>query len=341
MKTVGLDIGSYAIKAVVAQRKGDRLAIEMAVEHPNPAGGTLPSDPRLRELLVTELKNFWQKHDLPKRNIRVSLPESALVTKIISMPRLSDAELASAIHWQIEQHIPIPYEELQYEYTVLRRHTAQAEQTMDVLVIGVQKQYVQNLADLLLDVGLDVVDIETDTLAQLRCLETKIPVDQNLALLHVGANSSTVAIMNQGVLGFVYSFNVAGFLLTRAIEKGIQLDPARAEEYKRSYGLLPDKVEGKVRQALLPVAQSLVVEVQKSLHYFTSQHPNESIGKLLVHGGSLYLPDLFPFLSENLGIEVLPTNLFELPHLHWPKAIPQDSRFVTAVGLALKETKGS
>lgn len=340
MKRVGLDIGSYAIKAVVGQRRGDKLIIESAVEHPNPAGATLPSDPRLREQLITELKNFWQKHNLPTRNVRVSMPESALATKIIKMPRLSDAELASAIHWQIEQHIPIPYDELQYEYTVLRRSEGEGEQTMDVLVIGVQKQYVQNLAELLLEVGLDVIDVETDTLAQLRCLETKIPLDQNIALLHVGANSSTVTIINNGVLVFVYAINMAGFLFTRSIEKAIQLDPARSEEYKRSYGLLPDKVEGKVKQALLPVAQSLAVEVQKSLHYFTSQYPGAVINKLLVHGGSQYLPDLLPYLSENLGLEVLPTRLYDLQNLEWPQNVPQDSRFVTAVGLALKEAKG-
>lgn len=340
MKATGLDIGSYAIKVVSGHRRGDKLQIEQSVEHPNPAGAILPTDLRLREALVSQLKTFWQQQNLPTRNVRVSMPESSLVTKIIRMPRLSDAELASAIHWQIEQHIPIPYEELQYEYTVLRRSEGETEQTMDVLVIGVQKQFVQSVADLLLEVGLDVIDIETDTLAQLRCLEPKIPPDQNVALLHLGANSSTVTIIHQGSLNFVYSFNVAGFLFTRAIEKAIQLDPARSEEYKRSFGLLPDQVEGKVRQALLPVVQSLVVEIQKSLHYFTSQHPSESVTKLYVHGGSQYLPDLFPFLSQNLGIEVLPTRLSDLPQLQWSKPIAQDSRFVTAVGLALKDTKG-
>lgn len=340
MKTVGLDIGSYAIKVVAGQYKGDRFHIETALENPNPAGSLSPSDPKMREQLIAHLQAFWQKNSLPNKGIRVSLPESMVVTKIITMPRLSDAELASAIHWQIEQQIPIPYEELQYEYSVLRRTEGETDQMMEILVIGVQKQYVQNVADLLLESGLDVVDLETDTLAQLRCLESKIPVDQAIALLHIGANSSTVTIIDHGVLAFVYSFNVGGFLLTRAIEKAIQLDPARSEEYKRSYGLLADRAEGRVRQVLTPVVQSLVAEVQKSFHYFSSQHPNIPIDKLLVHGGSQYLPDLLPFLSQLLGVEVLPTRLFELPNLQWPQTIPQDSRFVTAVGLALKDSKG-
>jgi type IV pilus assembly protein PilM len=337
---VGLDIGSYAIKIVVGQKKGDKLHITQAIEQPNPAGSILSTDPRMREVLLQQLKDIWQKNNLPTRNIRVSLPESMVVTKIVNMPKLSDAELASAIHWQIEQHIPIPYEELQYEYLVLRRSDNDQEQTMDVLIVGVQKQMVQNLADLLLDAGLDVVDLETDTLAQLRCLEPKIPLDQNLVFLHIGATSSTMTILNKGFMSFVYAFPVGGFLFTRAIEKTVLLDPARAEEYKRTYGLLADKVEGKVRSALQPVVQSLAAEVQKALHYFVAQRPGESVTRMYVHGGSQYLPDLFPFLSQNIGVEVLPTRLADLPNLQWTQPVAQDSRFVTAVGLALKETKG-
>lgn len=340
MKSVGLDVGSYAIKVASGKLSGDKLGIELVLEEPNPAGTLLPADPQLREQLVEKIKQIWQVNDLPTRNIRASLPESTLVTKVINMPKLSDAELASAIHWQIEQHIPIPYEELQYEYTVLRRIESESEPSMDVLVIGVQKNYVQGVADLFLEAGLDVTSLESDTIAQLRCLESNLPVGQNNALLYIGATNSTVNIISDNVLSLVYTFPIAGFLFTRSIEQALQLSPARAEEYKRSFGLLEDQMEGKIRNALLPTVRSLVAEVQKAIHYFQSQHIDQSINKLYVYGGSQYLPDLFTFLSENLGLEVAPVRLLEQSNLIWPNQVAQDSRFVTALGLALKDIKG-
>lgn len=340
MKVTGLDIGTYAIKVVVAEQKRDKVIVEKALEHPNPVASLLPSDPQKRELLTKELKEFWSENKLPTSQIRVSLPESMVVTKIVSMPKLSDAELASAIHWQVEQHIPIPLEDLQYEYNVLYRQDAENDATMRVLIIGVQKKYVQQVADFLLEVGLDVIDMETDTLAQLRCLAPKIHEQQNIAFVHIGANTSTVSIMKKGVLDFVYSVNAAGFLLTRAIEQSIQLDPARAEQYKRAYGLLPDQAEGKVRNALLPVVQSLVAEIQKAVHYFTSQNQGEMIDRIYLSGGSQYLPDLFPLLSQSLSLEVLPSRLDEQQNIEWSNPVAQNSRFVTSLGLALKNTKG-
>lgn len=334
---IGLDLGSYAFKAVVGSWKGKTFHIEQAVEQANPLGTAFPTHPQQRTELAKALQSFFEQNKLPARDIRSSLPETVVVTKIISMPQLSEAELASAIHWQVEQHIPIPLEELQYEYSILRQRNDPQNKTMDILIVGVQKQAVQALADLFVQSGLDVADLETDTLAQLRVAEPLIASPQPVAFLHLGAQNSAVTIVYENTLSFVYSFGVAGFLLTRAVEQAIHLDPARAEEYKRGFGLLPGKAEGKVRQALQPVVQSIVSETQKAFHYFTSQYTGQSITRLYVSGGSLYLPDLLPFLSQSLAVEVVPLRLSEMNQLSWKAVPPQESRFITAVGLALKK----
>jgi len=334
---IGLDLGAYAFKAVVGSWKGKTFHIEEAKEQPNPLGTVFPANPQQRVELIQAVQNFFEQNKLPTRGIRASLPEAIVVTKIISMPQLSEAELASAIHWQVEQHIPIPLEELQYEYSILRQHNDPQNKTMDILIIGVQKQMVQSLADLFVEAGLDVADLETDTLAQLRVSEPLIVSPQPVAFLHIGAQNSTVSIIFENTLTFVYSFSVAGFLFTRSIEQAIHLDPARAEEYKRSFGLLPGKAEGKVRQALQPVVQSVVSETQKAFHYFTSQYTGQAITRLYVSGGSLYLPDLLPFLSQALTVEVLPMRLAEMNQFSWKAVPPQESRFITALGLALKK----
>lgn len=338
MSTVlGLDLGAYAFKAIVGSWKGKTFQIEQALEQPNPLGTVFPANPQQRTELVKALQGFFEQNKLPARDVRASLPESVVVTKIISMPQLSEAELASAIHWQVEQHIPIPLEELQYEYSILRKRNDPQNKTMDILIIGAQKQVVQSLADMFVEAGIDVSNLETDTLAQLRVAEPLIVSPQPVAFLHIGAQNSTVSIVYENALTFVYSFGVAGFLLTRAIEQAIHLDPARAEEYKRSFGLLPGKAEGKVRQSLQPVVQSIVTEAQKAFHYFTSQYTGQNITRLYVSGGSLYLPDLLPFLSQSLTVEVLPLRLSEMNHLSWKSVPPQESRFVTALGLAIKK----
>lgn len=338
MSNIGLDLGSYAFKLVVGRKHGQKFEVQQAIEVQNPVGALFVTDTQQHQKLVATLTQMFKENKVPTNGLRVSLSESLVVTKVVSMPLLSDAELASAIQWQVEQHIPIPLEEMQYEYAVLRRSDKkEANQTMDVLMIGVQKRVVQALADLLLEAGLDAVVMETDTLATLRVLAPLLSPTENSAVVLLGGGSSVASLVSQGQLRGAFSFPIAGLLFTRAIERGVGLDTQRAEEYKRTYGLLANQLEGKVQAALVPVVQSLVTELQKALRFFSDQLPGQNITRVYVAGGSIYLPDLVPFLTSALSREVVPVQLAQLPNLSFAAPIQQDSRFTVAAGLAMKE----
>lgn len=337
MKTVGLDIGSYAIKAVVGQPTKDGLDILKMVEVPNPIGAFAPDSPQKREQLIGSIKQLFESNDLPTTEVRVSISESQVSTKAVTMPLLSDAELSSAIQWQVEQHIPIPLEEMQYEYVVLRRSDNQsAVQDMDVLLLGTRRQVVQSLADILLESNLDVTAMETDTLAQLRVAELVMPSNENVAVVNIGASFTSITVVSQGVIQFVHSAPTAGLLFTRAVERGLGLDAVRAEEYKRAYGLLANQLEGKMRTTLTPVMDALVGEIQKAIRFFLSEHTGQALQKMYVTGGSLYLPDLLPYLSQSLSLEMFPIELSGVPAMKMKEGVPQDGRFVVCAGLAMK-----
>lgn len=338
MKIVGLDIGSYSIKAVVGKQHRSDFEVLDAVEVANPLGALLPDTPQKRDAFVQALKNLFEENKLPRQNIRVSLSESLVSTKIVQMPLLSDAELASAIQWQVEQHIPIPLDQMQYEYTVLRRsEPKESEPTMDVLMIGLKKQIVEALADIFLDAELGVESMETETLALLRLVETVFPQPENVAILHIGATSSLMAFVSKGQFQFVHVMPIAGSLFTKAIERGLGLDATRAEEYKRTYGLLPDQLEGKVKSALAPMLDTLTLELQKTLRFYATQYANAPLQRVFLSGGSLYLPNLLPALAPTLNIELVPLDLSSFQSIRFATPVPQTSRLSVAIGLALKK----
>ncbi len=338
MKTVGLDIGSYSIKAVLGVQHRSSFEVLEALEIANPLGALLPDSPQKRETFVQALKTLFESSSLPKQRIRVSLSESLVSTKIVRMPLLNDAELASAIQWQVEQHIPIPLDQMQYEYTVLRRSQShEAEPSMDVLIIGVKKQVVESLADIFLDVDLHVEGMETETLALLRVVETIAPESENVALLHIGAASAVMTFVANRQFQFVHVMPIAGQLFSRSVESGLSLDSIRAEEYKRTYGLLPDQLEGKVASALSPIITSLNQEIQKALRFYSTQYPSAPLQRVFLSGGSLYLPNLLPTISPVVNTEIVPLELSSFPAIQFKTALPQTSRFSVAVGLAMKQ----
>jgi type IV pilus assembly protein PilM len=309
MPALAIDIGTYTIKAL-SGNPGQQVNLTRAVELFNTTGISLPNDESQMSALGTLLEAFINDNKLPTKDVRLSLPETVVSTKVISIPPLSDAELASAITWQAEQHIPIPPEELALEYQVLFRPPKnQPGVPMRVMLIGARKPIIERYITVFSALGIEPTLLETQVMSVLRSLQLTT-TDPVTLVVHIGASTMDMALVNQGEVEFVVTHISGGQLLTKTLEQAIGLDGKQAEEYKRTYGLLSDQFEGKVRAALLPAVQVLTNEMQKASRFFLNQHPTLSVQRVVLSGGTAQLPGLVQFVTETLGTEVLVASPF-------------------------------
>lgn len=334
MPCVGIDIGTYTIKAVHA-KPGKKPEIDRTVEVFNEVGVSVPTDEGVAAKLAKTIEAIFNDHKLPRGDVRVSLPEQVVSTKVIEIPPLSDAELASAIDWQAEQHIPIPLEELSLEYQVLHRPAKGNKQDkMRVLLVGARKAVIENYVAMFVEAGIEPTHLETQTISIVRSLGFTSD-DPPTLVVQVGASTMEIASVYQGELSFVFSHLNAGQMLTRTVAQAINLDEKEAEQYKRTYGLQATQFEGKIRAALEPSVRILVNEIVKAQQFFLNQHPQEPIQRILIAGGSALLPEFVEYLASQLGIEVLTAAPFatatgEIPTANHPA-------FTVAMGLVMKE----
>lgn len=333
MSALALDIGTYSIKAIHG-KPGATVEVQKAVEVFNTTGLSVPTDDTQIEKLGTFLETMLADNNLPRTDVRLSLPEAVVSTKIINLPWLSDAELASAIGWQAEQHIPIPPEELSLEYQVLYRpERGDKNGQMRVLLIGVRKSVIDRYVTVFNGLGIEPSLLETQTLSVLRSLQF-MPDDPTTLVVHMGSASMNLAVMYKGELMFVYTHLNGGQLLTRALEQGVGLDVTQAEQYKRTYGLDETQFQGKVREALLPAVRLLVAEMQKAVRFFTTQHASEKIQRVLLSGGSAQLPGLVELITTELGAEVLVAVPFAAAKGQIPEA--NHPAYTVCMGLLLR-----
>lgn len=303
MSTLALDIGTYSIK-VISGTAGPKPKIDRIAEVYNTTGIAVPTDDVSQDKLVNLIESVIVDNDLPRTDVRISLPESVISTKIIEIPPLSDAELASAIGWQAEQHIPIPPEELALEYQVLYRGPKKEKEPMRILLVGARKQVVDRFVDMFHILGIEPSLVETHMISLIRSLMFT-PEDPNTMVVHIGASSMNMSIVRGGELAFVTSHMNGGQLLTKALEQSVGLDQNQAEKYKRTYGLDESQFEGKVAAALKPGIQLLAAEMKKSIQFFVTQHPTETIQRVVLSGGTASLPNLVQHVTQELGVEVL------------------------------------
>jgi type IV pilus assembly protein PilM len=333
MNPVAIDIGTYSIKAISARKKKGQFEIVRVIEVPNYLGMTIPTDEITKEKMAQQLQSLFTDNSLPTDDVRLALPESAVSTKVIQVPLLTDAELASAIGWQAEQFIPIPKDDLALEYQVLYRpEKADRETPMRVLLIGVKKAIVEHLVSIFSTIGVEPTFIETQTLALWRAVHTT-PNDPVSLIAHMGLSTMDISIERAGELAFVFSHPQAGLLLTRAIENMLTLPLQQAEEYKRTYGLDQQYFEGKVQAALLPVVKSMVDQIQKAMQYYSTQFPQESVQRVYLSGGTAQLPGFVSYAASLLGVEVL----LAAPFTNQVGNIPQSNHPAYSVCMGLIE----
>jgi type IV pilus assembly protein PilM len=335
MPALALDIGTYTIKAI-SGNPGKVPEILRVVEVFNPLGVSLPTDDNQMEKLGQTIDTLIKDNNFTTTDVRLALPETVVSTKVISLPRLTDAELASAINWQAEQHIPIPPEELSLEYQVLYRPPKNDPNAqMRVLLVGVRKSIIERYIALFTSLGIEPALLETQTLSVIRSAQFEVN-DPTTLVIHIGASTMNMAIVHQGQIEFVITHLSGGQVLTRALEQQIGLDAAQAEGYKRTYGLDESQFQGKVRQSLVPGVKVMVSEFAKAIRFFASQHPSDAVKRVLLSGGAAQLPGFFQLITQELGVEVL----LAAPFAQTKGVAPETNHpaLTVCVGLLMRET---
>ncbi|MAG59936.1 hypothetical protein CMO96_04065 [Candidatus Woesebacteria bacterium] len=305
MAAFGLDISSHSMKAMQLEKRGDNFALLAAGVAATPVKG-LDSEIESDIVKVAEaVKKLLADTKIVTKEVNISLPESKVFSRLIRLPLLTDQEIAAAISWQAEPYIPIPIADASIDYQIVRRFEAAGGKSggVEVLLVAAPKTLIAKYAKLADILGLTIASVETELLALARSLA---PAKQTVLVADMGGISTDMAIIRSGQLAVSRSVPTGGNVFTRAVSTGLSVNASRAEEYKKSYGLASDQLEGKVRASLEPVLRVIVDEMNKTIQYYkTDLGENDPVSAAIVSGGTANMNHLTSFLAEKLGIEVL------------------------------------
>lgn len=335
---IGLDIGSHNIKLIELEKQKDVFTLISAGSMPTPPkslSSTLAIDD---QSLVFVIKNLIKETGAKATDVNIALPESQVFSRVIEIPSLSSRELSSAIRWEAEQYIPMPIDQVNIDYTILRDGSKTSTGKMDVLLVAAPKTLLERYMNILDQVELTPLAAETEVIASIRSLNRSVPTLHHVMVVAFGAQTTDIAIVKDGIVLFTRSVAVGGDSLSRALVQTLDFNILQAEEYKKTYGLNQTMLEGKLFTAFRPIMDTLIGEIRRAIGFFEERQKGDHIEVILLSGGSAKLPGIVPFFAESLGVEVQTAN-------PWV-GITKDARFSVldgegplfsvAVGLALR-----
>jgi type IV pilus assembly protein PilM len=332
----GLDIGSFSIKLVQAEKKDKRWRLAALGETMAPANinSTVEAD---KQKIATAIKKLVKEAKIKTDNVAIALPERDVYTQVIDLPYLSEDEIRSAIQFEAEQYIPVPLGEVELDHLVLSTSPEQVkDKRMEVLLTAAKKQAVNQRVALAEAADLVPIVLETEALSLVRL--TNLVFGERCLVLNLGYSSSMVLVIEGQKLELVRSINTGGEALTRALARELGMEFMQAEQYKTAYGLEASVLEGKVAKSLLPTFNVILSEVNKALGFYRQKNPRTVISTLLVSGAGAGLGGANAYLAQSLNLEVINLEPFKnfMPDNRLMK-MGTKARFATAVGLALRE----
>ena len=150
---------------------------------------------------------------------------------------------------------------------------------------------------------MNVVNIESDLIALSRAIA---PQTQTTVLVDVGSSSTNIGVIKSGQLMVSRSIASGGDVLTRAVSTNLSVTPQQAEEYKKTYGLNPQALEGKVKQAIEPAFKLIVEEIKKTIQFYKSDiRKDDQINVVTISGGTAGMAETSTYLATELGLEVI------------------------------------
>ncbi|MCG2712722.1 MAG: pilus assembly protein PilM [Candidatus Omnitrophica bacterium] len=123
--------------------------------------------------------------------------------------------------------------------------------------------------------------------------------DDTIALLNLGAKTSTINIYSNNMLRFNREIFFGGESLLAAMVKELSISPKEVKELIDNYGLNDKSPQyEKISESL----KQLVAQIDRSFGYYKAQFHIERVDRVVIYGGVSKLINIDKFLSEKLGI---------------------------------------
>lgn len=340
---LAIDIGRSTVKVVQLNGKDKNVGVS--------GYGYVDFDPEAikegviekPEEIIKSLKPLLKKVVIGKLTtdrVASSIPTAHIFTRVVTLPEVDEADLASAIELEAEQYVPLPADQIYLDYTVIATPTKERNETVAIMVAA-PKKIVDSYLALFTKLNLEIESIEPSLFAIMRAVNHAQPSDTAKVIIDFGSESSDLAIYD-GNVQLTGTVATGGNHISEKIAETLGVEKEKAEEIKARCGIAKSKYQKKLAPALSPILSSLANEVQKMLRYHHDHTSSDKdISEIIIVGGGANLPGLSKFLNQLTGLDVSTCNPWDnitVKPLQPPHRL-ETTLYTTSVGMGLIETE--
>jgi type IV pilus assembly protein PilM len=307
---VGLDIGSSAVKAVELKPSGKGYKVTAFGAESVPPDSIVDGAIIDGAAVADAIRRLFEGRKIQTKDVAASLSGNAVIVKKITLPVMTDTELAESIYWEAEQYIPFDIQDVNLDYQILDPGDAAAgKATMDVLLVAAKKEKIADYTGVIAQAGRTAVVVDVDAFALQNAFEVNYGIEpgQAVVLLNAGASATNINILQGEQSVFTRDISIGGNAYTEALQKELNLPFEQADQLKRGEAVDGVTFED-ARPVLRAVSENVMLEIQKTFDFFKATAASDRIDRIVVSGGASRAEGFLEMLTERFDA---PVELFD------------------------------
>jgi type IV pilus assembly protein PilM len=340
---VGLDIGSSAVKAVELKPVGKGFKVTAFASEPVPPDSIVDGAIIDGTAVAEAIRRLFENKAFKTKEVAASLSGNAVIVKKISLPVMTESELAESIYWEAEQYIPFDIQDVNLDYQILDAGRGpDSKGTMDVLLVAAKKEKIADYMGVITQAGRTAVVVDVDAFALQNAYEINYGLEPQsvVVLLNAGASAININILAGEQSVFTRDISSGGNAYTEAVQKELNLPFESAEILKKG-----EAVDGvsfdEVKPVLHAMTENVLLEIQKTFDFFKATASSDRIDRIVLSGGASRVDGFAQALEERFGAPVEAFDpfrkvVFEPARLGITDSASIAPTAAVAVGLALR-----
>lgn len=330
MSVVGLDIGTTGLRAVeVGDAKKKKISILRFHEVRLPQGAVIKGEIVQPEIVGPALKKLWSEGGFKSKNVVLGTGNHRTLVRDLSVPKASLAQIKESLPFHVQGNLQIPIENSLFDFYPLSEGQSDVGPVINGLLVTTEKQSIINNIHNVELAGLTPVEVDLVPFALSRLLVSRSRSVGTVALVEVGASTTSIVVAKDGVPNFVRIIPAGGDDLTQALKIGLEMDENKADALKRTLRIGADLVsrEGalsltpectcakcqadlstvddpRVQEILRSVSMELLGSIRNTISYFNNISQESPVVEILLNGGGTLLSGFGEALSEMLHLPV-------------------------------------
>lgn len=345
-KVLGIDIGTSSVRVVELLKKKGAIHLNNYAELKSESFVKKPfrvftknSISLSNSELGKAIGNILEEAGMETKTANLGIPDFSSFFTSFQIPVMSKEEIPQAIQYEVRPYIPLPLLEVTLDWIIMEGEPSKTP--LKILVVAIPNDVIIQYQEIAKVAGLELKSLESEVFSLARAVARSVGKEEKgkkMALIDIGARSTTCSILENGILKFSYTLGIGGNELTEVVAKSFNIDYDEGEELKIKNGLLANENEKmNTRRVLIPLIDSILEEAKEVFRNFYRQEGKE-VDKVCLAGGMANMVGLKEYFAENLKKEVMIVNPFL--NINYPLMLKKNLEqigplYAIAAGLAL------